>query len=255
VEVTLIRSSDAEGVRTLVLDRPDSLNAFDQAICLALTEALRAADEDDAVRVVVLTGAGRAFSAGTDLRELAANGDFRGNDEDPQRFARLIDALVAFSKPLLCAVNGLAVGLGATLLGHADLVFMAESARLRCPFTSLALAPEAGASATFPRQMGRQHAMWLLLSAEWMTAAEAADAGLAWRVLPDAELLSDALDHARRLAVHPLESLRASKRLVAATFATEVTDARAREDAVFDVLLRAPESRAAVRAFVERRPS
>ena len=166
----LVLVDDGDGVRTLVLNRPAQLNAFDQALCAALTDALRSAATDDAVRVVVVTGAGRAFSAGTDLVELAANGDFRGTPDDPERFERLIDALAGFPKPLVCAVNGIAVGIGATMLGHADLVFMADTARLRCPFTSLSLAPEAAASVTFPLLLGRQAAAWMLMSSEWIDA-------------------------------------------------------------------------------------
>jgi enoyl-CoA hydratase/carnithine racemase len=251
----LVLAEDGYGVRTLVLNRPEQLNAFDQALCAALTEALRAAETDDSVRVVVLTGAGRAFSAGTDLYELAENGDFRGTPDDPDRFERLIDGLAGISKPLVCAVNGIAVGLGVTLLGHADLVFMAASARLRCPFTSLSLAPEAGASVMFPLLMGRQPAAWMLMSSEWVDAGDAKSMGLAWKVVPTKDVLTEALEHARRIAVHPLGSLVASKRLISATFASAVTDGRARENAAFDVLLGTPESRTAVSAFASRRKS
>src|SRR4029077_6431419 len=111
--------------------------------------------------------------AGTDLVELAASGDFRGSADDPDRFRRLVDALARFPKPLVCAVNGIAVGIGATLLGHADLVVMADTARLRTPFTSLALAPEAAASVTFPHLVGRQAAAWMLFSSEWVDAEAA----------------------------------------------------------------------------------
>ena len=145
------------------------------------------------MRVVVVTGSGRAFSAGTDLVELAANGDFRGTPADPERFERLIDALVAFPKPLVCAVNGIAVGIGATMLGLADLVVMADTARLRCPFTSLSLVPEAAASVTFPFLLGRQAAAWVLMSSEWIDADEAKAMGLAWKVVPADDVLDEAL--------------------------------------------------------------
>ena len=192
------------------------------------------------MRVVVVTGAGRAFSAGTDLVELAANGDFRGTPADPERFERLIDALAAFPKPLVCAVNGVAVGIGATMLGLADLVVMADTARLRCPFTSLSLAPEAAASVTFPFLLGRQAAAWVLMSSEWVDAAEAKAMGLAWKVVPADDVLDEARALARRFAVHPLDSLVACKRLISATFAASIADGRQRENAEFDVLLETP---------------
>jgi enoyl-CoA hydratase/carnithine racemase len=249
----LVLADDTDAIRTLVLNRPDQLNAFDQALCAALTEALDGAATDDAVHVVVITGAGRAFSAGTDLLELAANGDFRGTPDDPERFERLVDALADFPKPLICAVNGIGVGIGATMLGLADLVVMAESARLRCPFTSLSLAPEVAASATFPFLLGRQAAAWVLLSSEWIDADEAKAMGLAWKVVPDDDVLGEALALARKLAVHPIGSLVASKRLIAATFADSVASARRRENDAFDILLEVPEHRAAVDAFVSAR--
>jgi enoyl-CoA hydratase/carnithine racemase len=249
----LVLADDADGIRTLVLNRPNQLNAFDQALCAALTDALQSAATDDDVRVVVVTGSGRAFSAGTDLVELAANGDFRGTPADPKRFERLIDALAAFPKPMVCAVNGIAVGIGVTMLGHADLVVMADTARLRCPFTSLSLVPEAAATVTFPFLLGRQAAAWVLMSSEWIDAAEAKAMGLAWKVMPADDVLDEALAHARRFAIHPLDSLVACKRLISATFAAPIADGRQRENAAFDLLLDTPASRAAVDAFVSQR--
>jgi len=252
-EGDLVLAEDGEGIRTLVLNRPDQLNAFDQALCAALTEALQAAATDDDVRVAVLTGAGRAFSAGTDLVELAGNGDFRGTPADPDRFERLIDVLVSFPKPLVCAVNGIAVGIGATLLGLADLVVMADTARLQCPFTSLSLVPEAAASVTFPFLLGRQAAAWVLMSSAWVDAAEAKALGLAWKVVPAADVLDEALALAEAFAVHPLDSLVACKRLLSATFTPAIAAGRQRENTEFDVLLKSPTSRAAVGAFVAQR--
>jgi enoyl-CoA hydratase/carnithine racemase len=249
----LVLVEEARGVRTLVLNRPEQLNAFNQALCAALTRSLLDAESDDTVRVVVLTGAGRAFSAGTDLYELAQNGDFRGRPGEPQLFESLLDRLTGFKKPLLCAVNGTAVGLGVTMLGHADLVFLAATARLKCPFTSLALAPEAAASVTFPLLLGRQAATWMLMSSEWIDSADAKAMGLAWKVAPDDDLLTEVLDHAYRLAAYPLSSLVASKRLISETFRPAISEGRERENAAFDQLLTNPESRAAVAAFAVRR--
>lgn len=248
----MILSDDSDGVRTLTLNRPEQLNAFSQQLCAALTAALRTAESDETVRAVVLTGAGRAFSAGTDLHELAANGDFRGSPDGSRWFDQMIDHLAGFTKPLLCAVNGIAVGVGVTLLGHADLVFIADTARLRCPFTSLSLAPEAAASVTLPLLMGRQSAAWLLMSSEWIEATEAVSFGLAWRVVPAGDLLDVTLSHARRIAAHPLISLIATKKLISAAFADAIARGRKQEDSAFDLLLKTPESRAAVAAFATR---
>jgi enoyl-CoA hydratase/carnithine racemase len=251
-EGELVLIDDNAAVRTVVLNRAEQLNAFNQALCSALTDALLVAEADDEVRVVVVTGAGRAFSAGTDLYELAETGDFRGGPGHPLGFERLIDVLASFPKPLLCAVNGIAVGLGATMLGHADMVFMADTARLKCPFTSLSLVPEAASSVTFPLLLGRQEAFWLLASSEWVDAAEAVASGLAWKVVPADDVFAVTQEHARVLAAHPLSALVASKRLVASTFMAAIAEGRRRENAAFDVLLSSPESRAAVSGFAAR---
>ncbi|HMQ24896.1 MAG TPA: enoyl-CoA hydratase/isomerase family protein, partial [Acidimicrobiales bacterium] len=139
----MIRSDDSGRVRLLTLDRPDKLNAFNDALYDATAAALRDAAADPGVAVVVITGEGRAFSTGTDVTEMSALASGEASGES-HGFPGLVDALVTFPKPLLCAVNGLALGIGATMLGYADLVLMSTEARIRCPFTDLGVAPEAG---------------------------------------------------------------------------------------------------------------
>jgi len=155
--VTLL-IADENQVRTITLNRPGALNAFNEALYDATADALSAAAEDPEIAVVMITGAGRAFSAGQDLAEMQA----RITDPDfaPGRhgFPGLIDALGAFPKPLICAVNGVGLGIGATILGFADLAFMSSTARLKCPFTSLGVAPEAASSYLLPQLIGRQNA-------------------------------------------------------------------------------------------------
>src|SRR5687767_14108792 len=125
---------DHKRVRTLTLDRPEALNAFDEALYDATTEALLEAADDPGVAVVLLTGSGRAFSAGTDLLEMHRMSTDPDFERGKHGFVGLVDALTAFPKPLLCAVNGVGLGIGATILGFADLSFMASTARLKCPF-------------------------------------------------------------------------------------------------------------------------
>src|SRR5881227_4383377 len=167
----MIRIEDADRVRLITLDRPDALNAFNEALYDATTEALREASSSPDIAVVVLTGTGRAFSAGTDVLEMGQRGD-PNFVAGKYGFPGLIDSLLDLTKPLICAVNGLALGVGVTMLALADLVFMAEDARARCPFTDLAVAPEAGSSYTFPMLLGRHDATWMLMSSEWFSAEE-----------------------------------------------------------------------------------
>ncbi len=121
-------------------------------------------------------------------------------------FLGLIDALVDFPKPLVCAVNGVGLGIGTTILGFADLAFMSTTARLKCPFTSLGVAPEAASSYLLPQLLGRQNATWVLLSAEWIGAEEAKEMGLVWRVCEPDDLLPEARRHAELLAARPISS-------------------------------------------------
>lgn len=166
----ILTVSDQDRVRTLVLNRPDALNAFNEALYDATADALLAAAADPEVAVVLLTGAGRAFSAGTDLLEMHRMATDPTFERGKHGFIGLIDALVDFPKPLVVAVNGIGLGIGATILGFADLAFIAADARLKCPFTSLGVAPEAASSYLFPALVGRQDAAWMLLSAEWVSA-------------------------------------------------------------------------------------
>ena len=228
---------DENRVRTITLNRPDALNAFNEALYDATAEALLAAAEDPEVAVVIITGAGRAFSAGQDL------GDMQARITDPDfavgthGFPGLITALSQFPKPLICAVNGVGLGIGATILGYADLAFMSSTARLKCPFTSLGVAPEAASSYLLPQLIGRQNAAWLLMSSEWVDAAEALRMGLVWRVSEPDELIADARKHAEVLASRPISSLIAVKQTMTEPAQPEIAAATARENAFFEKLM------------------
>ena len=248
-----LQITDEARVRTITLDRPEALNAFNEALYDATAEALLAAAEDPDVAVVLLTGNGRGFSAGTDLLEMhriATDPDFvRGK----HGFLGLLDALVDFPKPLVCAVNGVGLGIGMTILGYADLAFMSSTARLKCPFTSLGVAPEAASSYLFPQLLGRQDAAWVLLSAEWVSAQEALEMGLVWRVCEPDDLLDEAHRHAALLARRPISSLIAVKRTMTEPFRAEIRAARERENAAFAELMGGPANLEALTAFAEGR--
>lgn len=248
-----LKIADHRRVRILTLNRPQALNAFTEDLYDAMTVALREAATDDDVSVVVLTGAGRAFSAGNDLGEMHA----RASDPDYQPgvhgFEGMIAALVDFPKPLLCAVNGMGVGVGTTVLGHADLVFMSATARLQCPFTKLGVAPEAASSYLLPQLIGRQNAAWLLMSSEWIDADQALAMGLVWHVCPPDELMAVVMRHAELLAGRPLASLMAVKRTLAEHHRPHVEVASARETDEFRQLLGGAANIDALTAFRNRR--
>lgn len=241
-------------VRVLTLDRPEVLNAFDSPQYDRASAALADASADDAVHVVVLTGKGRAFSTGQDLREMAGLGSAADASERLQGeghgFTRFMDALVGFDKPLMAAVNGMGLGIGFTLLAHCELVVVAESARFKAPFTELGVAPEAASSLLFPAQLGWQRASWALYSSEWLSAETVAEWGLAYEVVPDERLLERTLELAAVWASKPLVSLKATKAAMVGARADAVAAARAREDELFSVLTGAGANAEALAAFV-----
>jgi enoyl-CoA hydratase/carnithine racemase len=249
----ILESSDDNRVRTLTLNRPDVLNAFDEELYHATATALRDAAPDPDVAVVLLTGEGRAFSAGNDLNEMQRRITDPAFNSQGSHFSTMIEALAALPKPLICAVNGVGVGIGATILGYADLVFMSSTARLKTPFTSLGVAPEAASSYLLPQLMGRQNAAWLLMSSEWVDAAEAQRMGLAWKVCEPENLMADARRHAEILASRPISSLMAVKQTIVEPYRAEIAAATAREIAYFAELLGAAANADALAEFTQKR--
>lgn len=248
---------DQARVRTILLDRPERLNAFNVPLVNNLSDALEAAAADPEVAVIVLSGIGRAFSAGADLKELAAYMATRGGGAiDPgaglSMFARLIDTLADLDKPLLIAVNGVGVGFGMTVLAFADLVFMSTEARLRCPFTALGAPPEAASTYLLPLLLGRQNAAWVLFSSEWVSASEALDMGLVWKLCEPDDLLATAQRHAELLAEKPVPILKSVKRLLNAPQRDAIVAAVERENAAMAEMLSTGLSEGALDAFTSR---
>lgn len=232
------RSRDVDGVRVLNFDRPERLNSFTAADYRDLHIALDACLGDDSVHAVVLTGTGRAYSAGADRSLLTLAEDCADQRAAGAEFNRLLEVLGEFDKPLLAAVNGVAVGIGATMLMYCDLVLVAETARLRLPFTALGIVPEAGSSALLPIRLRWPDLTWALLSSEWLDAAAAVDMGFAWRCLPDSLLLDETLRAAVKLAKLDNSAVRATKRLMTAGRAELAKAAAEREVAELSRLLR-----------------
>ena len=213
----------------LTFNRPDVLNAFDTELYLAVAGALDTARDDDGVRVVVLSGAGRAFSAGADRSLIDGTASADARRQAAEEFPAVLAALDACDIPVVVAVNGLAVGFGATVLLHCDLVLVAASARLRFPFTALGIVPEAGSSALLPARAPWGDAAWALLSSEWIDAEAALRLGVAWRVVADERLKSEAQTVAATLAALDRASVTATKRLLVAGREDVIASAMARE--------------------------
>ena len=238
-------------VQTLTLNRPDALNAFNDDMYRAIGDALSAAAVNDEISVVIVTGSGRAFSAGQDLGEMG----------DPTRrekgyvgqFGYFIKTVATFPKPLLAAVNGIGVGIGLTLLPHCDLVYMSNTARLRAPFATLGVTVEAGNSYLLPKVLGWANAADILFTARWINAVNAKEIGLVFEVTEPDQLMVDVLAKAAEIAAMPLVSLVTTKKLMIEHREDGFTKARASEDKAFAKLTGAPANREAIAAFMEKR--
>ena len=202
-------SRDA-GVLVIKLDRPDRLNAFNATMHAAMREALSTARDDPAVRAVLLTGNGKGFCAGQDLGDrdpskLSGPPDLERSAKE--NYNRLILLVREIPKPVICAVNGVAAGAGASLALACDIVLASESARFILSFVKVGLALDAGASWTLPRLIGQARAKAISMTAAPVSAAQAESWGMIWRAVPDKSLLSEALALARSLAEGPTFAL------------------------------------------------
>lgn len=238
-------------VQTLTLDRPEALNAFNDAMYKAVGDALSAAAVDDEISVVIITGTGRAFSAGQDLGEMGD--DSRREQGIVGQFGYFIKTVATFPKPLLAAVNGIGVGIGLTLLPHCDIVYMSADARLRAPFARLGVTVEAGNSYLLPKVLGWANAANILFTGKWIDAPEAKEMGLVFAVSAPDQLLGDVMAKAAEIAAMPLVSLIATKELMIEHRAEGFARARDSEDKAFARLTGAPANREAVTAFLEKR--
>jgi enoyl-CoA hydratase/carnithine racemase len=242
-----ILASRADGICELRFNRPEKRNAISFAMYEALARELRAALTDEAVRVVLLSGAGASFSAGNDLNDFVSGPEFT----PAHPVLEVLRTLATFGKPLVAAVHGATVGIGVTMLLHCDLVVAAHGTQLIMPFVALGLVPEAGSSLLVPRLVGQQRAAELLLLGQPLDAERAERLGLVNRVVEEARLLEEARALAQRLAQQPPESLRATKRLLRGDPAELLARIEA-EAQVFASRLKSAEFRAQVRAVLAK---
>lgn len=239
-------------IATILLDRPESRNAFNRQLYGEVAEALRIAAESKSVRVAVLGTTSDNFSAGADIKEWAA-GVAGSPGADPTGFLGLVDALSGFPKPLVAGVEGYAIGIAATALLHCDFVVMAEDARIRMPFATLSIAPEAGSSVLLPRAVGPALAREMLLLGSWVDAKRLYEAGWVYAIAPRGGALDEAMDLGKRIASYPSSVSRRIKSLIVEAERQAVAEARAREDAANAEAFASPEFREAVAAFLQKR--
>lgn len=243
-------------VLTLTINRPAKRNALTVAMYAALADAINAANADPDVRVIVLTGAGGSFSAGNDLGDfIAASGSAHGRAED-QPVRQFQEAVLASTAVLIAAVDGPAVGIGATVLLHCDLVYATERSYLQLPFVNLGLVPEFGSSAVLPQRIGRARAAEILLFGERFSAATAREAGLVNTVVPDADALKAHVDaRVAALLDKPARALREIRALLRHAEPSDPHQRMLHESAIFTALLDDPDTKARITAILDSRSS
>ncbi len=246
-------------VAVLTLDRPDVLNAFDEALTAALAAAIADVARDAAVRCVVITGTGRAFSAGQDLRDradaIARGADLRLGDELRRRYHPVVTAIREMRKPVVAAVNGVAAGAGLGLALACDVRLAAESASFRAAWSKVGLVPDAASAYFLPRLVGWGRAVDMMFGGEAIPSAAALAIGLATRVWPDAEFADGWRAYARDLAAGATEALALTKEGLNAAWDHGLTEFLDVEAGLQDRAGRTADYAEGVRAFLEKRPA
>jgi len=246
-----IEVTSADGVATISLNRPDTLNALNTPMRKELLAALKAASRDEAIRAVVLTGTGRGFSSGADLRGGANERSFR--TVLTAEYNPLISAMRELPKPMIAAVNGVAAGAGVSLALACDLVYAADEARFILAFVRIGLVPDSGAIHALVRALGRHRAAELAFTGDPLSAAEAADSGLINGVVPAAELASHVSRIAQRLAQGPTHAIGLTKRLLNDADGPGFAESLSLEAALQELAGRTQDHAEGIAAFSEKR--
>ncbi len=253
-----IRYEVAAGIATITLNRPEQLNAMLPEMNDRLPELVEQADADETVRVIILTGAGRAFSAGADIKRMSEPGRLgRSALVGRQRTlhgAEVVERLLRREKPMLAAVNGVVAGMACSFVLAADFAIAADSARFAFSFVKVGFVPDSACTWLLPRRVGLAAAQRLCLTAEPADAAEALRLGLVSEVVPAGALAARARTLATTIAAHAPHAVRQTRGLLARAAASEFRVAVEAEALAQGILGETADHQEAVRAFVEKRP-
>jgi 2-(1,2-epoxy-1,2-dihydrophenyl)acetyl-CoA isomerase len=247
----ILRRELAGGILTLTLNRPDALNALTSELRALLRDALASARRDPEVRTVVITGAGRAFCAGADLRAGSSERDFRARLTG--EYNPLIRAVRDLPKPVITAVNGVAAGAGASLALAGDIVLAAEAARFVPAFYRIGLVPDSGLARTLVRGLGRHRALKILVGDEALSASDAADLGIVAEIVPADDLPAATVRWAERLAAGPTIAFGYTKRLLNAAEDDDLARSLEREAGLQELAGQTDDHAEGVAAFTEKR--
>lgn len=241
-----INTEVVDGVMKITINRPEKKNAITLEMYNALSDSIENAEQDNDVKVIFILGKGGCFCAGNDL------GDFVSPPpaDAPSPAKRFIQNIATAKKPLVAAVDGLAVGIGTTMLLHCDLIYAGVNTRFSLPFVNLGLIPEAASSYLLPKLVGHQRASELLFFGELFSAETACEIGMVNQVFPEATLHANALEKAKELAAKPAESVRITKALLKKSSETITNEVITEELELFAERMRSPEFATIITAFL-----
>ena len=243
-----------DNVAVVSFNRPDSLNAFNAAQRTEIRSAVREVNDDDSVRVVILTGAGRAFSAGADLAEMpAGEGEFRVEDQLNGEYKPALMEIHEAPKPWISAINGPCAGIGSAFGMVCDLTVMADDAFIYQAFAAISLVPDGGATWHLVRTLGRKRAYEVIVTGEKLRADKCLDWGLCNRVVPADKLLEETLAWAREIADRAPLSLRYAKQSVNAALEESVSGTISGEAKLQHICINSDDAKEGVLAFMEKR--
>ncbi len=249
---TLLTEVDGQ-VGIITLNRPDALNALNSKLCAELIDALAAWEKDDGVGCVVLTGAGRAFAAGADIKEMAPQSYMDVYRSD--MFGSFEHAVSSFRKPIVAAVNGFALGGGCELAMLCDFILASEAAKFGQPEINLGVMPGIGGTQRLTRFVGKSKAMEMCLTGRMMDAAEAERAGLVSRVLPADRLMEEAKAAAKKIASQSRPIAMMTKETINAAYETTLRQGIMLERRLFHSMFATHDQKEGMAAFVEKRPA
>lgn len=244
-----------DGVAYITINRPDALNALNNQMAHDLLDVMLTCDDEPAIRAVVLTGSGKAFCAGGDLKSFAAAEHAGGHLKEVTTFLHgAISLMARLNAPVIASVNGVAAGAGMSLACACDLVIAAESARFTMAYTRAGLVPDGSSTFYLPRRVGLGRALELALTNRPLSSREALEWGIVNRVVPDAELATETEKLASELAAGPTASFGAAKRLLWTGLNETLETQMARESEAIAAAVRSSDAQEGIRAFIEKRP-
>jgi len=250
-----IKINSEDSILKIGFNRPDKKNALNSEMYYAVRDALVSASEDSKIRVIVLYGEGGDFTSGNDVKDFLAFATTKTSQENDIQFPakEFLDVLIPYNKPIIAAVDGMAIGIGATMTMHCDLVYASTEAKFHMPFVNLGLNPEAGTTFFLPKLVGYHNAAEILLSGDMITSQRAYEMGFVNGVVKHSELMDVAINKAKRIAELAPTPVRLAKQMMKEHFIDQLIEANQNEFNSFVNRMSSPEALEAMQAFMQKR--